>query len=318
MAVPSSGELKLWDDLWNQEIGGSKGNNSLHSASVYAEFDTPDALGDFYGWSDVEVPSVSSLNATSVNYNSAILRGEVTATGNEDVSSGFYIGTSNTAASNPKVTLPGTRGTGVYCCTKTGLTGQTSYKSFAFASNSAGECIATSCCTFTTPVPPFNPSLTTWYAGSAGSIHRVSNIGTNIAQSTGAGYALNPYTSGWQAIFTTPTANQTSATCTGTKQGATNANNKWCHWGSMCAYYQSEVKSTVCSNHQAGQNWCCVFPPGGNFPDKFYTTSFGNAGAIQDPNSGQEKVEFCGRKGFPSHGRPQTINFDGYFCFPSL
>ena len=61
MAVPSSGELKLWDDLWNQEIGGSKGNNSLHSASVYAEFDTPDALGDFYGWSDVEVPSVSSL-----------------------------------------------------------------------------------------------------------------------------------------------------------------------------------------------------------------------------------------------------------------
>ena len=49
MAVPNSGQLKLWDMLWNQELGGSKGNNSLHSASVYAGFSVPDSLGEFYG-----------------------------------------------------------------------------------------------------------------------------------------------------------------------------------------------------------------------------------------------------------------------------
>ena len=44
MAVPNSGQLKLWDMLWNQELGGSKGNNSLHSASIYAGKSVPDSL----------------------------------------------------------------------------------------------------------------------------------------------------------------------------------------------------------------------------------------------------------------------------------
>ena len=70
MAVPSSGQLKLWNDIWNNEIGGTQGNNSLHSASVYAGFTTPDAMGDFYGWSDVEVPSVSTSAMSSVTDNS--------------------------------------------------------------------------------------------------------------------------------------------------------------------------------------------------------------------------------------------------------
>ena len=79
MAIPSSGQLKLWDTLWNQELGGEKGENSLHSASVYAGFSTPDALGDFYGWSDVEAPTVTTQGVTNVQVSSQRLTCTITS-----------------------------------------------------------------------------------------------------------------------------------------------------------------------------------------------------------------------------------------------
>ena len=89
MAVPSSGELKLWDTLWNQELAGSQGENSLHSASVYAGFSTPDALSDFYGWSDVETPTVTTSAMSQVEYYRMYANGNVSDTGNEDPDRGF-------------------------------------------------------------------------------------------------------------------------------------------------------------------------------------------------------------------------------------
>lgn len=140
MAVPSSGELKLWNDIWNNEIGGTQGENSLHSASVYAGFTTPDAMSDFYGWSDVEAPSVNTNSISSVGTTSMTLNGCVTNTGNENPSRGFYHGTNSSAANNnTKYTLGGTQGVGAFNCTRSSLSQATTYYAWAFACNSAGE-----------------------------------------------------------------------------------------------------------------------------------------------------------------------------------
>ena len=142
MAVPDTGQLKLWDTLWNQELNGSKGGNSLHSASVYAGFSTPDALGDFYGWSDVETPGVTTQGVTSAQVSSQTLNGTVTSTGNEAVNRGFYHGTGTQYSTQTKYTLGGTQNsTGAFSCTRTGLSQATTYYNWAFACNSAGEAV---------------------------------------------------------------------------------------------------------------------------------------------------------------------------------
>lgn len=311
MAVPSSGELKLWDDLWNSELDGSKGNNSLHSASVYAGFSTPDALGDFYGWSDVEVPSVVSLTATSVNYNTAILRGQVTATGNENVTSGFYFGTANSSTSNPKLSLGGTRGTGIYCCSKTSLSAQTSYKSWAFACNSAGECIANTCCTFTTPAPPFSPTQTNWYKSSQ------ADVGQNGAgQDHGVqAFTLNPYSTSfvqlWAVSPTTSANFFTNDTC----NAAENTCNKFCHTGNFSSYWQVSVTAKVKAARPSAL-WVTIFTGRGNpgLPSpgtcKAYTLT-GNVYRSDDNNT----IEIGGSQNCPSP--PWSGGFSGYLCFPS-
>lgn len=152
MAVPSSGELKLWDTLWNQELGGSKGENSLHSASVYAGFDTPDALSDFYGWSDVELPSVSTQALSNLAYTSMTANGTVTGTGNEDPTRGFYFGTNSYYPNNTKYSV-GIGGVGAFSCTFTGLSSLTRYHAVAFACNSAGEVAGSRVCACTTDYP---------------------------------------------------------------------------------------------------------------------------------------------------------------------
>lgn len=138
MPLPSDGELKLWDDLWNQELAGSKGDNSLHSASVYAGFSTPDALSDFYGWSDVEVPSVTTQAMSSVNYNDMNANGNVTSTGNENPDRGFYFGRSAQRTSNTKYSV-GTGGTGTFTRDMNSLSQLSNYYGWAYACNSAGE-----------------------------------------------------------------------------------------------------------------------------------------------------------------------------------
>jgi hypothetical protein len=225
MAVPASGELKLWDTLWNQELAGSKGNNSLHSASIYAGFSTPDALGDFYGWSDVETPSVTTLSAQSVAATSAVLRGCVTDTGNENVTSGFYFGNSNTSTSNPKYTLPGTRGTGIYCCSKTGLSAQTRYYVWAYACNSAGECIATNKCTISTPAPPFTVTTGNWYNANRSEVN--SNAVDGTKTTTAVQYYINPYTSGAGTIWNCNTTGDTIPVFNN-RAVADNADNRFC------------------------------------------------------------------------------------------
>ena len=211
MAVPASGELKLWDDLWNQELGGTKGENSLHSASVYAGFSTPDALSDFYGWSDVEAPTITTQTETSVGSSTFTANGCVTNTGNGTVYRGFYMGTnsSDPGTANPKYTLPGsTTNTGAFSCNFTGLTFLQNYYYWAFGCNEAGETI--SCRqTATTTAPPFTPQYRQYILcefssdvdGSAG----VPSGNTTFLKFS----YVNPYTSTlvpWMSVQSTQTS----------------------------------------------------------------------------------------------------------------
>jgi len=184
MAVPSSGELKLWDTLWNQELGGTQGENSLHSASIYAGFSTPDALSDFYGWSDVEPPTMNTIAATSINYSSATVRGEVTATGNETPTVGTYTGTSNTYTSNTKYTS-GTSN-GPYSQNITGLSQLANYKTRAWGCNSAGEAVAPNQLDFTTNEQPFGGGLAPANQGITGQFPSATSSGIGW-------YWVNPY-----------------------------------------------------------------------------------------------------------------------------
>lgn len=163
MAVPNTGELKLWSDIWNDEIGGDQGNNSLHSASVYAGFSTPDAMSDFYGWSDVIPPSVTTNAITNNCPSCQTINATVTSTGGENVTRGFYHGICYLIGGNPLYTLAGTQGTGAYSCTRTGLSCGTCYFNWAYACNSAGTSIGARQGA-TVPYPPFTPTYV--YAAS--------------------------------------------------------------------------------------------------------------------------------------------------------
>jgi len=242
MAVPASGELKLWDTLWNQEIGGTKGENSLHSASVYAGFSTPDALSDFYGWSDVEAPTVTTNAISSLAFTSMTLNGNVTSTGNEAVTRGFYFGNiANPYSSNTKLSLGGTQNsTGPFSCAKTGLTAQTLYYAWAFACNSAGEAVG-SRVQATTPAPPFTPTL---YDFGLTSRNLIPAPGPNAS----VGY-INPYTSGVVTLGNCSAVGSWTANTGGMVCSAQNACNR--------SYFSNTSSggnaNAICAGHEGGR-----------------------------------------------------------------
>ena len=86
MAVPSSGPLQLRGDI-NLEVNGNvtDTNVALHQLSIDAGFSSPDAMSDFYGYSSVVPPSVTS-SPSSFSNSVMTTNGNVTDTGGEDVS----------------------------------------------------------------------------------------------------------------------------------------------------------------------------------------------------------------------------------------
>ena len=211
MAVPSSGELKLWDNIWNQEIGGTQGENSLHSASVYAGFSTPDAMSDFYGWSDVEPPTVSTLTSGATTYNSICARGCINTTGNENPSRGFYFGTNSSApTSNTKYTLSGTQGVGAFACNRTGLSYAVTYYWWAFACNSAGESVGNRC-QAGTPYPPFTPTCLAPLGPQK--LNSNFNFGPVNARGFYNGHATVGYTNPYSAAYVAHGSSHGKALC---------------------------------------------------------------------------------------------------------
>lgn len=91
------------------------------------------------------LPSVSTSAATSLDSTSFTANGNVTDLGpaQNQVTRGFYIGTSTTYSSNTKYTLSGKQGIGTFSYNATGLNGGTTYYFTAFAISTKGESIGT-------------------------------------------------------------------------------------------------------------------------------------------------------------------------------
>ncbi len=137
MAVPSSGQLRLYADI-GVELSVAQSNVSLGSMSNSAGFPEPDAMSDFYGYVDAIAPSVTTNSASSVGQTSFTANGNVTSDGGSGIiQRGFYVGTNSASpTNNSKYTTSGT--TGVYSRSITGLSNGTTYYIWAFATNSVG------------------------------------------------------------------------------------------------------------------------------------------------------------------------------------
>lgn len=194
MPVPSSGELKLYGDI-QTEIGGAQADTSLHNMSLEAGFSTPDAMSDFYGYSSVVPPSVTTLSSNYVYYNSMNVRGCVTDTGGGYTIASHYFGTNSSAPTNNtkfcSVGVPA-GATCLYNGARNGLNYQTTYYNWAYACNDAGEAFGSRNST-TTPAPPFSP---TYHSFCNNGISRYSSIDYPAAGGYNCAFRqyINPYT----------------------------------------------------------------------------------------------------------------------------
>ena len=194
MAVPGSGQLKLYSDIWI-ELAGTQGNNSLRSASVHAGFTVPDAMSEFYGYVDAELPTVVTNAASGITTSNITANGNVTADGGAAVTeNGFYFGTnSSNPTSNTKYSV--SSGTGAYSRNFSVGSYSTRYM-WAYAINTVGEVQGDQVSATSSPdVPalssarycvcgtPNNPEYftTQWYSNQSGAFyeaHAISTTGT--------------------------------------------------------------------------------------------------------------------------------------------
>jgi len=141
MPITSSGQIALIADIEAEFDQTGTTNISLFQARDDAGLTAGEVqMTDFYGLSDVVAPTVVTNSSTSVGSSSMTIRGDVTSDGGGSITErGFYFGTSTNATSNTKYTVSGT--TGAFSRSMTGLSGGTTYRVFAFATNSAGTTI---------------------------------------------------------------------------------------------------------------------------------------------------------------------------------
>lgn len=232
MAVPSSGQLRLRGDIALEVYGNATGTNiSLGTMSDVAGFASPDAMTDFYGWTNAVAPSVTTNNISNVLETSVTTNGNVTSDGGGVITErGFYVGTNGASpTNNTKYTVSGT--TGYYSRSITGINNNTTYYCWAFATNVAGTTYgsrvqATTVQTFTPVYFPHN--YTEWYS-------RVSNYfaaGTSTfsATITHTKSYINPYTGSLVTFYT----NSGSYSVPGQGNGAlstviNSGNGSWCN-----------------------------------------------------------------------------------------
>ena len=139
MAVPSSGQLRLRADIANEVNGSATGSDvSLRALSASAGKSAPDNMSEFYGYSDVSPPSIMALYSSSTD-SSVYARIRLGDTGGENpYSTGVYIGTSTNMTSNPKYELGAGSIYQYKGYNRTGLSANTTYYWWGYATNSAG------------------------------------------------------------------------------------------------------------------------------------------------------------------------------------
>mgnify|MGYP001322498749 CR=1 FL=1 len=172
MPVTGSGEIKLIGDVNNEINGNTTDTNvSLTTLSTGAGKDAPHGLTEFYGYSDVVAPTVTTSANSSVGSTSLVANGNVTATGGQNVAQGFYVGTSSSYASNTKYTkYYSGAAAGAFNLTISSLTPASTYYVTAWASNSAGESVgSTVSSTLSYPTPTSFKGVAAQNQGPTGS-----------------------------------------------------------------------------------------------------------------------------------------------------
>ena len=202
MAVPSSGQLRLYADI-GTEIGVTQSNVSLGGMSNTAGFTDPDAMSEFYGYSSISLATVTTNSITGVQETYMTLNGNVSSDGGSSLTErGFYFGTNSTSpTANAKVNLGGQ--TGNFSTTRWSLSAGTTYYAWAYATNAKGTAFGNR--VQATTIAAYVP---TWYNTYAGSFYPSSSSNFNRCdfdcgapnvghRRRGYLYYLNPNTSSW-------------------------------------------------------------------------------------------------------------------------
>lgn len=191
MAVPSSGELRLYADI-GVELGVPQSDVSLGAMSNSAGFSEPDSMSDFYGYVDAIAPSVTTNAISNVGETTLRANGNVTSDGGGTITErGFYVGTNSVApTNNAKYTVTGT--TGSYLLNVTGLNDNTTFYVWAFATNLIGTTYGSR--VQATTVQSFTPT----YARGGDQIYvGVTDLSrSDFIYAEVSKYYVNPYTGG--------------------------------------------------------------------------------------------------------------------------
>lgn len=203
MAVVSSGEIKLIGDV-NLEVNDNITDTdvSLTTLSTGAGFTAPHGLTEFYDYTAVALPSVTTNAISSIASTSMTLNGDVTGDGGGTISErGFYFGTDNSSATNnTKYTVSGT--TGAFTLAQTGLTTGTTYYAWAFATNEAGTTIAS--VQSATPALVIQNLLVSYHSYGTSSSNYNTATYRNYYDDGAGGWTLQAtvtQSSGWFGVF---------------------------------------------------------------------------------------------------------------------
>lgn len=320
MAVPNTGALCLYATIIGGEKGDAQGNNSLHDMSVYAGFSTPDAMSEFYGWSDVELGVITSQYATASTQSSLTLRNFISSTGGGTCSQGVYLGTQTTITSRPKYTgQTNITATGNYDVTASGLASNTQYKWSAWISNEAGEYIHNYTRYNSTDPPPFTPTLTCSGLNGANANSYADNqsFGSNEAGL----YYYNPYTNAKNALQVNSCTGGTSAYYArqGYRSGGVASNAK----NSVSTYVQGDLgpfgsnisqNAKVCTDNCLSSLSAAAYGPFVTY--QFCRTSLFSGTSCINTCSGYFYNNGAGKQGGVPY--PGTWGADLYFCFSDI
>ena len=261
MAVPSSGQLRLRDDIAEEVLGGTATQDvSLRTLSAAIGISSPDAMSEFYGYVDATAPTVTTGGAgrTNVLLN---ISGTVNSDGGAAITErGFYFGTSSNRASNPKYIIGGT--TGGFSSSRTGLTANTTYYFWAYATNSVGTTYGAQASQATFPTLGYNWTYTNVGSGQyLWHTKLVKNDGTGVqANVRDQSYFYHPYLGviGYDTTNTSYTQSQTGGTpCAQNYVGRLN----------VSGYSSTHVLDTFCT--YSPTSWKTPVPATYGDPDIF-------------------------------------------------
>jgi hypothetical protein len=195
MALQSSGAISI--SQIKTELTSS--SNSLRTLSAAAGFSTPDAMSEFYGYTSSLPPTVDTFAMGYIEETSITCFGEVYSDNGATITErGFYFGTSTNMTSNPKYTVSGF--VGYYLLTRNGLSPNTTYRCWAYATNASGTTYGAMVTATTYQV--YNPTWASMYTSAQGVFYGESPNGeTQTHDVSYEAFYRNPYSGGYVQYY---------------------------------------------------------------------------------------------------------------------